>query len=54
MILSGRHRDCPHCGGDLNDAKEINLAPGRDMDLMWILAGHKPEKIKMKQYVNGR
>ena len=54
MILSGRHGDCPHCGGSLSDVREVNLSPGRDMDLMWLLAGHKTEKMKLKKYVDER
>ena len=54
MVLSGRHGDCPHCGADLSYVKEVNLTPGRDMDLMWILAGHNPEKVKLKQYIDER
>ncbi|XP_076823890.1 histone-lysine N-methyltransferase EHMT2-like isoform X1 [Clavelina lepadiformis] len=54
MLLLSQSRECPHCGGDLIDVKEVNLAPGRDEDLMWILAGHNPEKIRQKQYLEQR
>nr|XP_026691629.1 histone-lysine N-methyltransferase EHMT1 [Ciona intestinalis] len=54
MVLGGQLSECPHCGGDTTSVREVNLTPNMDKDMLMILAGKDPVKMKMKTFLQTR